>query len=215
MWCIGKMDAQYRERMYDIIELYGRPYNPLEPVVGMDEKSKQLLESVRMELFGKVRKTDYEYKRHGTRNIFIAVEPLAGRRFVQVTKHRKKADFAHYIKLLADDTYKDATKIHVVLDNLNTHFRKSFVETFGEEEAVRILKRIAFHYTPKHGSWLNIAEIEIGIMDRQCLNRRIATEAKMAKELAIWQEQRNTTKATITWKFSKQDADEKLSKHYT
>ena len=188
MWCIGKIDAQYRERMYDIAELYGRPYNPLEPVVGTDEKSKQLLENIHQELFGKIKKTDYEYKRNGTRNIFVAVEPLAGRRFVQVTKHRKKADFANYIKILVDDIYKDATKIHLVLDNLNTHFKKSFIETFGDEEARRILDKIEFHYTPKHASWLNVAEIEIGIMDKQCLNRRIPTEEKMTNELDIMAE---------------------------
>lgn len=201
--------------MYNILELYSRPYNPVEPVVGTDEKSKQLLENIRKILFGKVRKTDYEYKRCGTRNIFLAVEPLAGRRFVQVTTHRKKGDFAHYIRMLVDIIYKDAKKIHLVLDNLNTHFKKSFIETFGEAEAARILEKIEFHYTPKHASWLNVAEIEIGIMDKQCLSRRIPTEEKMIKELEIWQKKRNEAKSKIIWKFSKQEADEKLSKHYT
>jgi len=214
MWCVGKIDEEYRKRMYALIELYARPYNPLHPVVCCDEKSKQLLRNIRKVIIGKIRKIDYEYKRGGTRNIFVGVEPLTGIRHVRLTKRRTKIDFAHYIKWLIDTHYKDAEKVHLVLDNLNTHFPKSFYETFPAEEAERILDKIEFHYTPKHASWLNIAEIEIGVMDAQCLNRRIPTEEQMIKQLEIWQKQRNDSQATITWKFSRQDADKKLGKYY-
>lgn len=215
MWCIGKIDEQYRHRMYELIDLYERPYDPLEPVVCVDEKSKQLLGHTRKPLPGKIRKEDYEYTRNGTRNIFMGVEPLAGRRVVQLTGHRKKEDFANYIKMLVDDIYPLTFLIHIVLDNLNTHFEKSFYETFGPEEAKRILSKVRFHYTPKHASWLNMAEIEIGIMDRQCLNRRIPDEETMVRELKAWQNGRNEKQAKILWSFSKQDADDKLGKHYT
>jgi DDE superfamily endonuclease len=214
MWCIGTINAEYRARMYDILNLYGIDYNPQEPVICVDEKSKQLIEETRKPILGTVKKQDYEYKRHGTQNIFVAVEPLAGQRVVQVTDTRKKADFAHFIKDLKEHYYKDADKIHIVLDNLNTHFKKSFVETFGETEAQEILKNIVFHYTPKHASWLNMAEIEIGVMDKQCLNRRIPTKEKMIYALQIWQNHRNQQKAHIKWNFSCQDADRKLSHHY-
>lgn len=215
MWCVGKIDAEYRKRMYNLIDLYHRPYNPKEPVICTDEKSKQLLAHSRPSIRGKIRKIDYEYVRHGTRNIFLAVEPKAGKRYVEVTKTRKKGDFARYIKSQIDKDYAQADRIHVVLDNLNTHFAKSFYETFDIEEADRILSKIKFHYTPKHASWLNMAEIEIGIMDKQCLNRRISSEKLLKSELLAWQSQRNSQKTKIVWKFSKQDADEKLSRHYT
>jgi hypothetical protein len=214
MWCIGKITEEYRERMYDLLELYAKPYNPLEPVVNIDEKSKQLISDTRPCLRGKIRKTDYEYIRKGTRNIFVAVEPKAGKRIVQVTKTRKKADFANFIRILVDEVYPEAVVIHFVLDNLNTHFAKSFYATFDKEEAERILSRIQFHYTPKHASWLNMAEIEIGIMDKQCLNGRIGTEEKMIAELQAWENKRNQEKKMIEWKFTKQDADSKLSKYY-
>ena len=214
MWCIGKINEEYRKRMYALIALYAQPYNPLHPVVCCDEKSKQLLGNIRKIIYGKIRKEDYEYKRNGTRNIFVAVEPLAGTRHVRVTGRRTKIDFAEYIRELIDTQYTDAEKIHLVLDNLNTHFPKSFFETFPKAEAERILNKIEFHYTPKHASWLNMAEIEIGIMDRQCLNRRIPTEQEMITQLQIWQNYRNDKHAKITWTFSKHDADDKLGKYY-
>ena len=214
MWCIGRITEEYRHRMYALIELYHRPYNPQEPVVCMDEKSKQLLANLRRIIYGKIAKVDYEYKRCGTRNIFLAVEPLAGKRIAEVTKRRTRADFATYIKRLVDEEYKEAVKIHLVLDNLNTHFPKSFHETFGQQEAERILSKIEFHYTPKHASWLNMAEIEIGIMDRQSLGERIPTEDILIRNLDIWQKHRNDAKAKILWTFSKQNADDKLNKNY-
>lgn len=218
MWCIGILNAEYRKRMYDILELYALPYNSEEPVVCVDEKSKQLIEETRESISGKKGKTkkiDYEYKRNGTRNIFVAVEPKKGKRHVKVTKRRTKSDFAYFIKDIVMRKYKSARKVHIVLDNLNTHFESSFYETFAKEEADEILARIKFHYTPKHASWLNMAEIEIGAMDKQCLNQRIPTEKKMKSELKAWQKRRNKKKATIDWKFTKQDADEKLGDHYT
>ncbi len=214
MWCIGRLNEEYRERMYNLLELYAKPYNKLEPVVCVDEKSKQLLEETRETLRGKIKKIDYEYKRNGTRNIFIAVEPKGGKRKVKVTKHRKKPDYAYFIKDLVMRKYKNAKVIHLVADNLNTHFVSSFYETFSKQEAAEILSRIKFHYTPKHASWLNMAEIEIGIMDRQCLARRIPTAKMLTSEINAWQKKRNKHKSTIQWKFSRQDADDKLSKHY-
>lgn len=215
MWCVGKLNAEYRERMYSLIELYHKPYDPQRPVVCFDEKSKQLLSNSRSGIAGKVKKVDYEYVRHGTRNIFLSVEPLAGKRKAKVTKTRKKTDFASYIRSLVNEDYANADKIHIVLDNLNTHFAKSLYETFDSEEAEKILSKIEFHYTPKHASWLNMAEIEIGIMDRQCLNQRISSAKMLTSELLAWQNGRNLAKAKIVWKFSRQDADSKLSRHYT
>ncbi|MDP2676657.1 MAG: IS630 family transposase [bacterium] len=216
MWCIGKITAEYRERMYALLALYALPYNPLEPVICMDEKSKQLLENTRIPIppkSGGAKKEDYEYRRKGTSNIFLAVEPKAGQRYLKVTRHRKRSDFAKFIKELSEK-YSDAHKIHIALDNLNTHFEKSFYETFSKMEAGNILKRIEFHYTPKHASWLNMAEIEIGILDHQCLDRRLPNEKKLRKEIKCWQAKRNRQKKKINWTFTKQDADKKLSKHY-
>lgn len=201
--------------MYDVLDLYEKEYNAEEPVICVDEKSKQLLEQTRAPLKGKVRLVDYEYKRNGTQNIFVAVEPKAGKRVVKVTDHRKKADLAEYIRELAEVHYHDAKTIHIVLDNLNTHFKKSFTETFGDHKTEQLLKRIQFHYTPKHASWLNMAEIEIGILDRQCLNTRISSKQKLITAIDAWQIHRNKQKARIQWTFSKHDADLKLAKYYT
>lgn len=217
MWCIGKLTPQYRTRMYDVLDLYGLPYDPDEPVVCMDEKSKQLLADTRVPLAckpGAASKHDYEYERRGTRNLFVAVEPLAGWRQVQVTAHRKKPDFVRFIGQLLQGRYRRAKKVHIVLDNLNTHFAKSFVEVLGEKRAAKLLSRIEFHYTPVHGSWLNMAEIEIGILDKQCLDRRLPTAEKMVAEVKAWQRKRNRQRKTIDWTFTKEKADKKLGKHY-
>lgn len=168
MWCIGKLTPAYRARMYDVIDLYHRPYKREEPVVCVDEKSKQLLADTRVAIAPKAGasgKQDYEYERRGTRNLFVAVEPLAGWRQVQMTTHRKKADFVGLIRQLLQGRYRRARKVHLVLDNLNTHFAKCFVDVLGEQRATKLLSRIEFHYTPAHASWLNMAEIEIGILD--------------------------------------------------
>lgn len=217
MWCIGQLTAQYRQRMYAVLDLYERPYNRDEPVVCVDEKSKQLLAPKHPNLAvqpGKSCKVDYEYERKGTRNLFVAVEPLVGWRQVQVTRHRKKADFVHFIRQLLQGHYREARKVHLVVDNLNTHFAKVFVEILGVKRAQKLLSRIEFHYTPKHGSWLNMAEIEIGILDKQCLARKIPTETELVAHVKAWNTRRNRQKKTIDWSFTRQDADQKLGKHY-
>lgn len=213
MWCIPNVTPEFIERMEHILELYEKPYNKKEPIICMDEKSKQLLEDTRI---GKIQKNgvtrkDYEYKRNGTQNIFVAVEPKGCFRITKVTNKRKKEDFAKFIRSLTNiKRYENAETIHIVLDNLNTHFEKSITETFEKEEAERILKRIQFHYTPKHASWLNMAEIEIGIMDRQCTKGRMESKEKLKKNLKIWEKSRNERKATIQWKFTRKDARKKF-----
>jgi hypothetical protein len=217
MWCIGKLTAEYRQRMYDLLELYAKPYSENEPVVCVDEKSKQLLQHTRIPIAarpGAPFKEDYEYRRVGTRNIFLAVEPKGGHRQAVVTPRRAKADFVRFIGQLVEKVYAGAQRIHLVMDNLNTHFRSGFVEVLGAERAEQMLERVEFHYTPKHASWLNMAEIEIGIMDRQCTGGRLASEAVLKSELSAWKRRRNKGKAQIEWKFTRQDADQKLSKHY-
>ena len=219
MWCVGKITVVYRDRMYDLLGLYAEEYDPKKPVICTDEKSKQLLENKKDPILmrsGRNERYDYEYKRNGTRNIFVAVEPQGGWRKASVTKHRKKPDFARCIRdLLKERRYRNAVKIRLVLDNLNTHFAASFCETFPKKEAERILSKIEFHYTPTHASWLNMAEIELNGMDRECLGgRRIADEETLKRELAAWQKRRNKAKRKIEWKFTRQDADRKLGKHY-
>jgi DDE superfamily endonuclease len=217
MWCIGTITPEYRTRMYDLLDLYQQPYNRDEPVVCVDEKSKQLLAPKHPDIPGKPgqhRKVDYEYIRQGTRNLFVAVEPLAGWRQVQVTAHRKKPDFVRFIRQLLQGRYRQARRVHLVLDNLNIHFAKVFVDVLGAQRAAKLLHRIVFHYTPKHASWLNMAEIEIGILERQCINPRIPTEAKLMAEVKAWQRRRNRLRKTINWSFTRFKADQKLGKYY-
>lgn len=218
MWCIGAITKEYRMRMYALLKLYAKPYNPLYPVVCMDEKSKQLLAHSRAVIGtkqGSTRKEDYEYKRNGTRNIFLTIEPKAGYRAIRVTSRRTREDFAKEMeRVICLPRYKNANAIHIVLDNLNTHFKKSFVETFGKQKARNILSRITFHYTPKHASWLNMAEIELSALERQCLKKRMEDEVMLIRETVAWEKKRNHTKTKIRWTFTKQDADEKLGKHY-
>jgi len=212
MWCLPKVNQQFKEKMEDVLNLYEKPYNFAEPVICVDEKSKQLLQDKQKPVKarkGKLRRADYEYRRNGTRNIFLSVEPKAGQRQLKVTRHRKKPDFAQFIKELSKK-YSRTEKIHIVVDNLNTHFEKSFYETFSQTEADNILKKIEFHYTPKHASWLNMAEIELSIVGRQCLNRRIPTEEKLKQEIKYWQKYRNDKKLTIQWKFTVKDARKKF-----
>lgn len=203
--------------MYRLLDLYKEEYDPAHPVVCMDEKSKQLLEDSRKPIPakpGSQEKVDYEYKRKGTCNIFVAVEPKAGKRFVKITDARTKEDFANYMKDLVDIHFTKAEYIRVVLDNLNTHFESSLIAAFGKREANRLMKKLRFIYTPTHASWLNMAEIEINIMDRQCTGGRIASKEQLKKEVTKWAQARNKKKCTIEWKFTRQDADRKLSKHY-
>lgn len=217
MWCIGKLTPQYRQRMYNLLDLYERPYNRDEPVVCIDEKTKQLLAPLRPNLplkAGQSEKVDYEYERKGTRNLFVAVEPLAGWRRVQVTLQRKTVDFVHFVRQLLQGRYRKAKRVHLVLDNLNTHFAKGFIDVLGAKRAERLLKRVVFHYTPTHASWLNMAEIEIGILDKQCLKGRIASAEQLTTAVDAWQKRRNQQRKTIDWTFTRQDADKKLGKHY-
>lgn len=217
MWCIQQISPEYRERMYHLLDLYKEPYDPHHPVVCMDEKSKQLLEESREPIAakpGSVERYDYEYKRKGTCNIFMAVNPKEGMRFIKITDTRTKADFANFIKDLVEVQYAKVRCIRIVLDNLNTHFDGSLIETFGKRKAAKILKKVRFIYTPKHASWLNMAEIEINIMDRQCTGGRIASKANLKTRVMKWAKRRNKDKSTIDWKFTRQDADNKLAKHY-
>jgi len=204
--------------MYDVLDLYEEPYNPKKPLVCFDEKPKQLLGDERMPIPmkpGRSEKYDYEYVRNGTANIFMAVEFKTGKRMTQVTKRRTMKDFAQFMKLVVDEMYTDdAEKIYVVCDNLNTHKGKAFYETFSKNEAERILNRIEFHHTPKHASWLNAAEIEINVMDIECTDRRISDMETLIHEVAAWTKRRNDHEKKINWRFTKEKADEKLSKYY-
>jgi hypothetical protein len=217
MWCIGTLTEEYRRRMYGLLALYAKPLKSDEPVICIDEKSLQLLAHSREPLpmvAGAAAKQDYEYIRKGTTNLFVAVESKAGRRVVSVTEHRAKTDFVGFVQALLTDTYATARRVHLVLDNLNIHFKKCFVDVLGKPAAGALLRRVLFHYTPKHASWLNMAEIEIGILNRQCLNRRLPTAQILQREVDAWQSDRNALRKTIQWKFTRQDADRKLGRHY-
>jgi len=217
MWCIGALTEEYRTRMYDLLELYARPMSCAEPVICIDEKSLQLIGHSRAPLpmdSHSPEKVDYEYVRNGTTNLFVAVEPKAGQRTVSVTERRGKVDFVAFVCDLLTHTYAKARRVHLVLDNLNIHFRKCFDDVLGKRAATKLLRRVQFHYTPKHASWLNMAEIEIGILSRQCLDRRIASRDLLQSEVDAWQEARNAEKRTIEWEFTRQDADQKLGRHY-
>lgn len=217
MWCIQTIDAAYRARMYDILDLYEEPYDPKRPIVNFDEKPKQLLKDKRKAIPmkpGSSEKYDYEYVRNGKANIFMAVEFKAGKRVTQVTERRTMKDFAPFVKMLVDTKYHEVDVIRLVVDNLNTHKDKAFYETFSKDEAERILSKIEFHFTPKHGSWLNAAEIEINVMDIECTGRRIDNIGTLDREVAAWTKRRNDQEKKIDWKFTKDKADKKLSKYY-
>jgi hypothetical protein len=217
MWCIPTIDSEYRKRMYDILDLYEEDYDPKRPIVCLDEKPKQLIEDkitpIPMKP-GSPEKYDYEYIRNGTANIFMAVEFKAGKRTTQVTQRRTMIDFAQFMKLFVIEEYSDVEVIRVITDNLNIHKEKAFYEAFSEDEAKQILEKIEFHYTPKHASWLNAAEIEISVMDEECTDRRIGEIGTLTNEVAAWTKRRNENRKKINWKFTKKTADEKLSKYY-
>jgi hypothetical protein len=203
--------------MEDILELYAEPYDPKRPTVNFDEASKQLIAETRTPLPvqpGQAARFDYEYARNGTRNLFLFVEPQAGWRQIHVTEHRTKCDFAHQMQWLVAERYPEADVIRVVLDNLNTHTTASLYEAFAPAEARRLAKKLEFHYTPKHGSWLNMAEIELSVLQRQCLDRRIPDAEMLQREVRAYQERRNTAKATIDWRFSLAEARMKLHRLY-
>ena len=203
--------------MYDVLDLYGEPYDPKRPLVNLDERPKQLLGEKRTSIpmkSGSPEKYDYEYVRNGTANIFMAIEFKVGKRVTRVTKRRTMKDFALFVKMLVDEEYPDVEVVRLVMDNLSTHKEKAFYETFTKDEAERILNKIEFHYTPKHASWLNVAEIEINVMDIECTDRRIGDTEKLAKEVNAWTRRRNDMKKKIDWKFTRERADRKLSKYY-
>jgi hypothetical protein len=203
--------------MEDILDLNAEPYDPKRPKVNFDETSKQLIKETRTPLppqAGQVAKYDYEYERNGTANLFMFVEPQAGWRHVTVTEQRTKVDFAHQMRWLADERYPHAEVVRVTLDNLNTHQPASLYEAFSPEEARRLLKKLKFHYTPKHASWLNMAEIEFSVLQGQCLDRRVPDKETLTKEIAAWEKKRNEQQATIDWRFSIADAREKMKRLY-
>lgn len=203
--------------MEDVLDVYSRPYDPSFPVVCIDEKSKELHATPRGDLApaeGRPKRIDYEYKRNGTANIFCWVEPLQGRRSVTVTDRRTYLDFAEQVRELVDVHYPDAQKVVLVADNLNTHCTAALYERFAAAEAHRINSKIEWHHTPEHGSWLNIAEIELSVLSRQCLNRRIPDKETLIAEVAAWEQTRNSAKTTINWQFTTADARIKLRRLY-
>lgn len=217
MWCIQEIDAEFRACMYDVLDLYEEPYDPTRPIINLDEKPKQLLGDKRAAIPikpGSSEKYDYEYVRNGTANIFVAVEIKAGKRITQVTDRRTMKDFAKFVKIIVDEKYSQIEFIRIIADNLNTHKEKAFYETFSKEEAERIISKIEFHYTPKHASWLNAAEIEINVMDIECTGRRIEDKATLMEEVNAWTKSRNDSAKKINWKFTNEMADKKLSKYY-
>ncbi len=217
MWCISEINPEFRERMYNILDLYTKPFDPQKPVIGFDEKPKQLIEDCKKPIPmkpGHAEKYDNEYIRRGNANIFMAVEFKAGKRTTRVTDRRTKKDFAKFVKHLVDNVYPNAERLQLVLDNLNIHKKSTFYDTYPPEEAKRIIDKIEFHYTPVHASWLNVAEVEIGVMDIECTKRRIPLKEMLRQEVMAWTKLRNKNKNKINWKFTKQKADEKLSKYY-
>ncbi len=203
--------------MEEVLDVYTRPYDPRYPQVCMDEASKQLLRDSRAPLPlkpGQVTRVDYEYEREGVANLFLFCEPLAGRRWVDVTEHRTKADWARQIQELVDVRYPEAERIVLVMDNLNTHTPASLYEVFPPAEAKRLADKLEIHHTPKHGSWLNIAEIELSVLSRQCLDRRVPDFATLAVEVAAWEAQRNAVGGTVDWRFTTADARVKLKRLY-
>jgi hypothetical protein len=218
MWCIPpKANAEFVWRMEDILEVYKRPYDPLFPVVCMDETSKQLVgESRQPEAMqpGKVRRHDAEYERKGTCNLFIFFEPLRGWRRVWVTDQRRKVEWAHCVKELLEVHYPQATRIVLVCDNLNTHTGGALYEAFPPAAAKSMCDRLEFHPTPKHGSWLNIAETELSVLSGQCLDRRMDTKEFVVSEVVAWEAERNQNEAKVRWRFTTDQARIKLEKLY-
>lgn len=203
--------------MEDVLEVYTRPYDPRYPQVCLDETSPQLLREVRPPLPvapGQAARIDPEYEREGVVNLFLGCEPLTGRRWVSVTARRTKVDWAHQIKELCDERYPEAERIVLVQDNLNTHTPAALYETFPPAEASRVLAKLELHYTPKHGSWLNMAEIEFSVLSRQCLSRRVPDRATLEAEVAAWQARRNAAAGPIDWRFTTADARIKLKRLY-
>ncbi len=213
----ARPDAAFVAAMEDVLDVYERPHDPSFPVVCLDEASKQLVGEARDPLPpapGHPAKHDAEYVRNGTANLFMVTEPLAGWRQVTVTDTRTRVDFAHVVRDLADGRYRYAAKVVLVMDNLNTHGVASLYEAFPPAEAKRIADRLEIHHTPKHGSWLNVAEVELAVLARQCLGRRIAGKPALATEVGVWECDRNTAGSGVDWRFTAADARIKLKRLY-
>lgn len=217
-WCIPTQpDAEFVYHMEDVLQVYTRPYDPKRPQVCMDEVNTQLLSDTRAPLpmeAGKPKREDYEYERQGVCNVFLACEPLVGKRFTMVSAQRTKQEWAQFIRYLADDCYPHAEKIILVMDNLNTHTLASLYEVFPVAQARQLCQRFEVHYTPKHASWLNMAEIELSALDRQCLSQRLASLEIAAQQVAAWTVRRNRAAVTIQWRFTAEDASIKLKHLY-
>lgn len=210
-------NAEFVAAMEDVLEVYQRPRDPRRPVVCLDEQSKQLIKETRTPIPaapGRLERHDYEYERNGTANLFMLLAPLEGWRQVKVTTRRTKVDFAEVIRELLGMHFPAAEKIVLVMDNLNTHKPAALYEAFPPAEARRLLEKLEIHYTPKHGSWLNMAEIELSVLTKQCLDRRIPDNATLQREVAAWQAQRNTSRAKVDWQFTTGQARVKLKRLY-
>jgi hypothetical protein len=218
MWCIPeKPSAEFVFHMEDVLEVYHRPYDPKRPVVCVDETFKQLIGETRQALPprpGSVERVDPVYTRNGVASLFLACEPLAGWRHIAVSAHRRRADWAGFIRCLLEGHYRTAERVVLIMDQLNTHSPASLYEAFPPEEAKRLADRIDIHHTPKHGSWLTIAEIELSALGRQCLSRRIAHQDTLTRQIAGWQEKRNARPTRVQWQFTTADARIKLRSLY-
>ncbi len=212
MWCVRELNDEYVARMENVLATYERDHDPMQPVVCLDEKPVQLLADVRngaIQANG-IRRIDYEYYRRGTANLFVAVEPKVGRYFVKATKRRTRDDFAKMVGRIAR-AYPNASCIHLVVDNLNTHRESSILRYYGPEKGMSLWSRFRVHYTPKHGSWLNQAEIAIGMVARECLGkRRLGTIERLASETGAWRRQANRARRVIDWRFTRRDARRKF-----
>jgi DDE superfamily endonuclease len=217
-WIIPPLqNSQFVANMEQVLDVYKRQYDRAFPVICMDESPKQLIKETRISVPmkpGQLARQDFEYERCGVANIFLASEPLKGKRYVEVTERRTKADWAVFIKQIADEWYKEASKITLVMDNLATHKASALYEVYRPQEAKRIWDRFEFVYTPKHGSWLNMAEIELNVLMGQCLNRRIDNMKTMKQEVHAWKEHRNNKKAIINWQFTNKEARVRLKRLY-
>jgi hypothetical protein len=210
-------NGEFVYHMEDVLDVYQRPYDPAYPQVCLDETTKQLVRETRLPCPvrpGHPERVDYEYERNGVANLFLVCEPLRGWRWVKVTKQRTKVDWAHVIKDLVDECYPEAKRIVLVMDNLNTHVGGALYQAFPPAEAKRLADKLEIHYTPKHGSWLNIAEIELSVLSRQCLDRRIPDRDALTDEVAAWQSDRNADQGHVNWRFTADDARIKLKHLY-
>ena len=218
MWCIPpRQDARFVCQMEDVLEVYARPYDPERPVVCLDEAAKQLLQEVREPLPvepGQPQRYDNEYARNGTCALFMAFEPLAAKRWVQVREQRTAPDYAQVVRWILDEVHPAAQKVVLVQDNLNTHGPHSLYQAFEPQEARRLIERIEWHYTPRHGSWLNMAELELSVLARQCLKPRMDNRHEVERQVRAWQNRRNHTATRVRWHFTTQDARLKLHRLY-